>query len=129
MKRREFNGRQAAELRGRRSERLASIMLMLKGYRIVGRRVRNLFGEIDLIARSPSGILCFIEVKARQAGETALESVRMHQQLRIGRAAQFYVAQRPALAANGVRFDIVTVVAGRLPQHLPGAWHPEEWDA
>jgi putative endonuclease len=116
-----------AEQRGRRSETLAALMLMLKGYRILGRRVRSRFGEIDLIARSPSGILCFVEVKARDATEVAIESVRMSQQVRIGRAAQLYVAHRPALAAKGVRFDVVTVAPGRLPRHFPGAWHPEEW--
>jgi putative endonuclease len=119
--------RNAAERRGRRSELLASFILMLKGYRILGRRVRNRFGEIDLVARSPSGILCFIEVKARKVGEAAVESVRMHQQMRIGRAAQQYISQAPACDANGVRFDLITVAAGRLPQHFPGAWHPEDW--
>lgn len=127
MKGADRNGRLAAERRGRRGELLASILLMLKGYRILGRRVRSRFGEIDLIARSPSGILCFIEVKARTDGETALESVRVHQQMRIGRAAELYLAQRPTLGVKGVRFDVVTVAAGRLPQHLPAAWHPEDW--
>jgi putative endonuclease len=103
------------------------MMLMLKGYRILGRRIRSRFGEIDLIARSPSGVLCFIEVKARETDEAAMESVRMRQQIRIGRAAELYLAQRPTLSAKGVRFDIVTVSASRLPRHLPGAWHPSDW--
>jgi putative endonuclease len=127
MQRIDRNGRQAAERRGRRSETLASFMLMLKGYRILGRRVRSRFGEIDLIARSPSGVLCFIEVKAREAGETAIESVRLHQQMRIGRAAQLYLTRRPALAVKGVRFDVIAVAPGRLPRHVAGAWHPEDW--
>src|SRR3954469_21160935 len=92
-----------AEGRGRRSELLASFILMLKGYRILGRRVRNRFGEIDLVARSPSGILCFIEVKGRKAGETPLQDVHIHQQMQIGRAAQQYISQWPACDANGVR--------------------------
>ncbi|HEX3944810.1 MAG TPA: YraN family protein [Rhizomicrobium sp.] len=127
MKRADGSGRQAAEFRGRRSELLASLLLMFKGYRVLGRRVRSRFGEIDLIARSPSGVLCFIEVKARQSGETALASVRIHQQMRIGRAARLCVAQRPALAAKGIRFDVIAVAAGHLPRHFPGAWHPEDW--
>ncbi len=127
MKSKDRNARLAAERRGRRGELLASIMLMLKGYRILGRRVRSRFGEIDLIARSPAGILCFVEVKARTAGETALDSVSMHQQMRIGRAAELYLAQRPQLGAKGVRFDLVTVAARRLPQHFPAAWQPEAW--
>ena len=119
--------RKAAERRGRRSELLASIILMLKGYRIVGRRVRTRAGEIDLIARSPSGIVCFVEVKARALGETALEAVRPHQQMRIARAAQLYLAQRPALAAKGIRFDVIALGAKGFPRHVPGAFAPEDW--
>lgn len=127
MKRADRKGRHAAERRGRRSELAASLLLMLKGYRILGRRVRSRFGEIDLIARSPSGILCFVEVKARTASQTAIESVRVNQQMRIGRAAQLYVAQHPPLAAKGVRFDVVAVAPASLPRHFPGAWHPQDW--
>jgi putative endonuclease len=102
-------------------------MLMLKGYRIVARRVRTRAGEIDLIARAPSGILCFVEVKARALGDTALEAVRARQQIRIARAAQLYIAQRPALAAKGIRFDVIALRAKGLPRHLPGAFSPEDW--
>src|SRR5690242_9447315 len=119
--------RKAAERRGRRSELLASVMLMLKGYRIVGRRVRTRAGEIDLIARSPSGILCFVEVKARELGEVALEAVGTRQQMRIARAAQLYLAQRPQLAAKGIRFDVIALGAKAFPRHLPGAFSPEDW--
>ena len=58
--------KKAAERRGRRSELWAALLLMAKGYRILGRRVRTHAGEIDLIARAPSGLVCFIEVKARR---------------------------------------------------------------
>jgi putative endonuclease len=119
--------RKAAERRGRRSELLASLMLILKGYRILARRVRTRAGEIDLIARSPGGILCFVEVKARELGETALVAVRARQQMRIARAAEFYIAQRPQLARKGVRFDVIALGAKGFPRHLPGAFSPEDW--
>jgi putative endonuclease len=119
--------RRAAERLGRRSELLAGLVLMLKGYRILGRRVRTRAGEIDLIARSPSGIVCFVEVKAREVGETAIQSIRPHQQMRIARAAEQYLSQRPALVAKGVRFDVVTLGARGFPRHLPDAWRPEDW--
>ena len=44
------NRKQAAEKRGHRSERLAELLLCLKGHRILGRRVKTHAGEIDLIA-------------------------------------------------------------------------------
>src|ERR1700691_629904 len=63
---RHLESRRKAERRGRSSETLAALLLMCKFYRILGRRVRTHAGEIDLVARSPSGVICFIEVKARE---------------------------------------------------------------
>ena len=116
--------RLAAEKRGRRSETLAALLLRLKGYRILARRVRTHAGEIDLIARAPSGLVCFIEVKARTADGIAIESVGPRQQARIARAAELYVAGRPELANKGMRFDIVTIIPRRLPRHIRDAWRP-----
>ncbi|MGZ5961826.1 MAG: YraN family protein, partial [Rhizomicrobium sp.] len=111
--------RQAAESRGRSSETLAALLLQLKGYRILGRRVRTHAGEIDLVARSPFGMLCFIEVKARAHDRAALESVGARQRARIERAASLYVAGKPALARKGMRFDIITVAP--FPRHIRDA--------
>jgi hypothetical protein len=44
--------REAAELRGRKGERLAAFYLMLKFYRVLGTRVRTHAGELDLVARA-----------------------------------------------------------------------------
>jgi len=117
--------RKAAERRGRRSEFWAALILTLKGYRILGRRVRTHAGEIDLVTRAPSGIVCFIEVKARSETRAAAQSVMPRQQARIARAAALYLAARPGLGARGVRFDVVTVAPGGLPRHLRDAWRPE----
>ena len=115
--------RRAAEKRGRRSETWAALLLMFKGYRILGRRVRTPVGEIDLIARAPSGVVCFIEVKARAQDAAAAQSVHPRQRHRIARAASLYLAARPGLAAKGARFDVVTVA--RWPRHARDAWRPD----
>jgi putative endonuclease len=117
--------RKTAERRGRRGEIWAALLLRAKGYRILGRRVRTPVGEIDLVARAPSGPVCFIEVKARPDVATAALSVGPRQQARIARAAALYLAARPGLARRGVRFDVMTVAPGRLPRHLRDAWRPE----
>jgi putative endonuclease len=116
--------RVTAEKRGRSGETLAVLLLRLKGYRILGRRVRTRVGEIDLVARSPRGILCFIEVKARSGERSAIDSVAPRQQARIARAASLFVAGKPSLAAAGMRFDIVAVAPRRLPRHIRDAWRP-----
>jgi putative endonuclease len=117
--------RLAAEKRGRRGEALAALLLRLKFYRILGRRVRTRAGEIDLIARTPGGLVCFVEVKARADGVSAAEALGIGQKARIARAAELYLAARPALARNGARFDIVTVLPGKLPRHIRDAWRPD----
>jgi len=117
--------RRTAERRGRRGELWAALILRAKGYRILGRRVRTPVGEIDLVARAPSGLVCFIEVKARPDAAAAALSVGPRQQARIARAAALYLAARPGLARRGVRFDVMTVAPGRLPRHLRDAWRPQ----
>jgi putative endonuclease len=114
--------RQKAEKHGRRSELFAAAFLMLKGYRILGRRVKTKVGEIDLVARAPSGLVCFIEVKARADGATAIGSVGPRQQMRIAQAASLYLAARPNLRRRGVRYDVVTVSPGSLPRHIRDAF-------
>ena len=110
----------SSEKRGRKAELLASILLICKGYRILGRRVKTRLGEIDLIVRSPSGITCFVEVKARPDEGLAAEAVSRRQQGRIARAAASWLAGRPGRA----RFDVVSVLPGRFPRHHKDAFRP-----
>jgi putative endonuclease len=116
--------RRNAERQGRTGEGWAELLLRLKGYRILGRRVRNHAGEIDLVARSPRGVLCFIEVKARPDTRAAVESVAPRQRARIERAAQLFVAGKPQFAGAAMRFDIVTVSPRSMPRHIRDAWRP-----
>ena len=114
--------REDAERRGRRGEMLAEILLRLKGYRILGRRVKTHLGEIDLVAKTLSGVVCFVEVKTRPDTGTAAEAVGPRQRQRIARAAELYLKGRP----DPARFDVVTVVPGHLPRHWRDAWRPDE---
>ena len=114
----------ASEVRGRRAETWAVVLLTCKGYRILGRRVKTHAGEIDLIARAPSGVTCFVEVKARPDHDAGLQSIRYEQQGRVARAAELYLSSRPALRTKGVRFDAVVVVPKAWPRHVKNAWQP-----
>lgn len=121
MKLRQIRGK-AAEQRGRRGEFLAVLLLLCKGYRILGRRVKTRAGEIDLIAKSPFGLICFIEVKARPDEGLASDAISVRQRARIVRAAGLYLAGRP----RPYRFDRVSVLPGKLPRHIRGAWREED---
>jgi len=114
--------RRAAEVHGRRAELVAAAYLLCKFYRILGHRVKTRAGELDLVALSPSGMICFVEVKAREREELAAEAIGFGQRVRIGRAAELYLGARPALRHNGVRFDAILVTPRRLPRHVKDAW-------
>lgn len=104
---------------------LARLRLILTGWRIVARNLREPFGEIDLVARR-FRILAFVEVKSRDDHGAALEAVRLRQQQRIVRAAQSFLARRPDLAVLQPRFDVIAVT-GLWPRHIANAWTAEDW--
>lgn len=106
---------------GRRAEFLAAVWLRLKGYRVLGRRVRNRFGEIDLICRQDRCIV-FVEVKGRRSTEAALHALGRKQQRRIAQAATCYLKERPSLAGFDCRFDLVTIDRLGLPRHVVDVW-------
>lgn len=108
---------------GRLAESLCAWHLRLRGYRILARRFRTPVGEIDIVARR-GGILAVVEVKARADAALALESLRPRQRARIMRAAEAFIAARPALAGMDVRFDVMVVVPWRPPDHIQDAWRP-----
>ena len=56
--------RQAAEKSGRWAEIIAWLYNSIRGYHCLGRRIRTLFGEIDLIMKRGSRLV-FVEVKFR----------------------------------------------------------------
>lgn len=111
----------AARVSGRRGEVLAALWLMMKGYRILGFRLKTPLAEIDLLAkRGP--VLAVVEVKQRGDLRTALEAVGFDQRDRLRRAAATLVAKRPALSGASVRLDLLALAPGRLPMHIPDAW-------
>ena len=56
--------RVAAFQRGLSAESRAALLLIAKAYRILERRWKTPFGEIDIIARR-RGVVVFVELKAR----------------------------------------------------------------
>jgi putative endonuclease len=111
----------AARVSGRRGEVLAAVLLMLKGYRILGFRLKTPQAEIDILALR-GGTLVAVEVKRRTNLPSALEAVSFDQRQRLRRAATNLAARRPSLAGAAVRLDLVALAPGRLPVHIPDAW-------
>lgn len=115
--------RRNAWLRGNRAEFLAAILLIMKGYRILARRMRLPVGEIDLIARRGK-VVAFVEVKARATPDAAAESITPATRRRIEAAARGWLARRPDLAGLSIRFDAVLISPRRWPHHITDAWRP-----
>ena len=110
--------RRARLRRGRASEAFAAAVLIAKGYRILGRRVKTRTGEIDIVAVRGKR-LAFVEVKRRATNEDAEAAVTARQAARIRRAADHWLAHRPRYHGYDLAFDVILLVPGRWPRHIP----------
>jgi putative endonuclease len=113
---------------GHQGERLAADHLQRLGYRVLARRYRTRFGELDLIV-SDERCLVFCEVKTRRQGTgrpwDALTPAKQAQVRRMAAAWLVEATDRPH--ADDLRFDAIGVVVdarGRLVSldHLEAAF-------
>jgi putative endonuclease len=104
---------------GHRSEWLAAALLMLRGYQILGFRLKTRAGEIDILARRGRA-LAVVEVKRRATLEQALAALTPDQYDRLLSAGRAVLRQRPSLAGHLLRIDIVALAPGRVPRHRRG---------
>ncbi|MEL6686907.1 MAG: YraN family protein [Pseudomonadota bacterium] len=106
--------RQKAERAGRRAEWLAALYLQLKGYRVLERRYRSPYGEIDLITRRRK-TLVFVEVKQRRRVVDGLDPLTAQSEERILRTGEAYLTRHSRYIENdfALRYDLI-VVTGRF---------------
>jgi putative endonuclease len=113
--------RRAAFQTGLSAESRAAAYLLTKGYRILSRRFRTPYGEIDIVARRRK-LVAFIEVKARASIDEAAYAVTPRQRMRIVAAAQAWLVAHPEHADFELRFDAMLIAPRRLPRHLLAAF-------
>src|SRR3546814_18420685 len=89
---------------------LAAWWLRLKGYRILGQRVRCARGEIDLVARRGRTV-AFVEVKRRADRTSAAWAVEERALRRVVSAAGL-LAQRYVRPADEIRTDQTPIMNG-----------------
>jgi putative endonuclease len=94
--------------------------LRLHGWRILARRVRVRGGEIDVVARRWRTV-AFVEVKARANGQSASMAVDEYRLRRVAAAAEQSLP-RYVRSGDDARIDVLFVVPGRWPKHLPNVW-------
>lgn len=107
---------------GRFAEAVAALWLMLKGYQILGFRLKTPQGEIDLLARKGK-TLAVVEVKRRASVEIALASIGSDQRDRLIRAARGIASRRSSLRQLALRLDLIALAPGRLPRHIPNIFN------
>lgn len=105
--------------RGHRSEWLAAAWLMVRGYQVLGFRLKTRAGEIDILARRGK-VLAVVEVKRRATLEAALTALGPDQYDRLRAAGRSVLRQRPSLAGHVLRIDMVALAPGRFPRHRRG---------
>ena len=106
---------------GLSAESRAAMLLVAKAYRILARRWKTPFGEIDIVARRRQ-TLVFAEVKARDNIDGAAEAVTERAKERIIRAAEMWLAHRPEDINAEIRFDVILVAPGKIPKHIVNAF-------
>ncbi len=112
--------RQQAEMAGRRAENRAALVLKLKGWNILGQRLRNEAGEVDIVARREN-LVAFIEVKWRADPAALKDAVDERRLARVAAAAEIFAADyvRPQ---DDMRIDVMLVAPMRWPIHLENVW-------
>jgi putative endonuclease len=115
---------------GRWGEDLAADWYLAQGFEVLARNWARSTGEVDLVARR-GGLLVFCEVKARSCGAFGApsEAVGRAKQARLRRMAAIWLAEQRRVATgprqclwSEVRFDVASVVAGRLVEVVRGAF-------
>jgi putative endonuclease len=120
MRARQIRGRKA-QRRGHLVEYIALFHLMLKGYRILGFRLKMPQGEIDILAQKAKR-LAIIEVKSRRTPDEALHSVSAVQQQRLWQLGLSLQAKRPALRNLDLNLDLYVLSPWQWPRHIKNAF-------
>jgi len=94
---------------GKKGEDIAVAYLKSKGYRIVERNYKCLFGEIDIVARD-GDMLVFVEVKSRKSEEFGdpQVAVGLEKQKKMSKISLKYLEDKH-LYPSDARFDVVAI--------------------
>ena len=113
--------------KARKGEALAERYLVkTEKFKILTRNWRCLFGEVDLVAKNPSGSLVFVEVKSRYGDEEgAWQAVSLAKQKKLQRLAFAYLKAKNLPLETSLRFDVAVVdLATEEVKHAADAFWP-----
>jgi putative endonuclease len=101
---------------GAKKEQLAADYLESLGWTILERNFFCRQGEIDLIALSPEKTLVFVEVKYRSNTKNGFpeEAVGTKKQIKIQKAAKYYLFCRGYQEDISCRFDVIAILGEKI---------------
>lgn len=104
---------------GDSGEEFATRFLQKRGYRILHRKFRSRFGEVDIVAQDKKAIV-FVEVKTRKSHKYGRpeEAVGYYKLKHINRVANFYI-QKYKLNNLEQRVEIVALEVGSDNKYIP----------
>ena len=96
---------------GNNGESFACDFLRKKGYIIIEQNFSCKQGEIDIIAKSPSNYLVFIEVKARKSLKYGMpcEAVTPYKQKHIKYTSKYYIYKNQINNVD-IRYDVIEIL-------------------
>lgn len=96
---------------GQRAEQATATWLATRGWTILARRWRCPYGELDIVALDPDGVLVAVEVKLRRGARAGdpLESVDRLRRGRLRMALGRYRTEAPMAVGDGLRIDLVAL--------------------
>ncbi|MEI6625213.1 MAG: YraN family protein [Thermoleophilia bacterium] len=111
--RRSLSLRRSPAQAGRDGERLAMVLYLVRGYRVVGRNVRVGRTQVDLVCRRGNQLV-LVEVKLRRtmAHGGARQALGYDQARRLLRAGMWLRARYPWV--SGMRVDLVAIDGWRV---------------
>lgn len=101
------------------AEKFAELILRIKGYQILGRRIKTPSGEIDILAATKK-TLVVVEVKKRGDDFSAASAIRPAQQARLIASGSYMMGQ--VQGYETVRFDALLFAPKTLPKHIKNAF-------
>lgn len=97
-----------SNLKGRAAEDCVERRYVAAGARVLHRRWRGAYGEIDLILESDDAVI-FVEVKTARTLTRAFESLGARQIKRLSASAAHFLDSMPAGSLTPMRFDVAAM--------------------
>jgi putative endonuclease len=106
------------------AEMVVIFYLRLKLYKIIAKRYKTQFGEVDIIAIKHQSLIA-IEVKARKNKRSYLKNIEIltpKQSLRIRQGINYFLSTNSNYQNFTVRFDLIVVDKFFTIQHYKNYW-------